>query len=57
MADVLICKVLEFSEKLSKVGTHPIGTQTIKGFNVIGKVTLMPLQRIIKKQNYHHQVI
>ena len=37
-----LCGALEFSEKLSKVGTHPIiGTQiNLKGFNVIGKVTL-----------------
>ena len=43
MADSFnLCGALEFSEKLSKVGTHPIiGTQiNLKGFNVIGKVTL-----------------
>ena len=37
-----LCGALEFSEKLSKVGTHPIiGTQiNIKAGNTIGKVTL-----------------
>ena len=37
-----MCGALEFSEKLSKVGTHPIiGTQiNIKAGNTIGKVTL-----------------
>ncbi len=37
-----LCGALEFSEKLSKVGTHPIiGTQiNLKAFNIIGKVTL-----------------
>ncbi len=37
-----LCGALEFSEKLSKVGTQPIiGTQiNLKAFNVIGKVTL-----------------
>ena len=37
-----LCGALEFSEKLSKVGTHPIiGTQiNVKAFNSIGKVTL-----------------
>ncbi len=43
LADSLnLCGALEFSEKLSKVGTQPIiGTQiNLKGFNVTGKVTL-----------------
>ena len=37
-----LCGALEFSEKLSKVGTQPIiGTQlNIKEHNIIGKVTL-----------------
>ena len=37
-----LCGALEFSEKLSKVGTQPIiGTQiNLKGQNIIGKVTL-----------------
>ena len=37
-----LCGALEFSEKLSKVGTHPIiGTQiNLKAHNVLGKVTL-----------------
>ena len=37
-----MCGALEFSEKLSKVGTHPIiGTQINLRFqNIIGKVTL-----------------
>ena len=37
-----LCGALEFSEKLSKVGTQPIiGTQiNIKDLNVTGKVTL-----------------
>ncbi len=37
-----LCGALEFSEKLSKVGTHPIiGTQiNLKAHNVIGKITL-----------------
>ena len=37
-----LCGALEFSEKLSKVGTHPIiGTQiNIKANNFVGKVTL-----------------
>ena len=37
-----LCGALEFSEKLSKVGTHPIiGTQiNIKNNNIVGKVTL-----------------
>ena len=37
-----LCGALEFSEKLSKVGTHPIiGTQiNLKGFNQTGKVSL-----------------
>tara|TARA_B100000941_G_scaffold237437_1_gene180428 strand:+ start:226 stop:3642 length:3417 start_codon:yes stop_codon:yes gene_type:complete len=37
-----LCGALEFSEKLTKVGTHPIiGTQiNIKAYNVIGKITL-----------------
>ena len=37
-----LCGALEFSEKLSKVGTHPIiGTQiNLKAYNVIGKITL-----------------
>ncbi len=37
-----LCGALEFSEKLSKAGTHPIiGTQiNLKAHNVIGKITL-----------------
>ena len=37
-----LCGALEFSEKLSKVGTQPIiGTQiNLKEQNIIGKVTL-----------------
>ncbi|MEC7169051.1 MAG: DNA polymerase III subunit alpha [Pseudomonadota bacterium] len=37
-----LCGALEFSEKLSKVGTQPIiGTQiNLKAFNVTGKITL-----------------
>ena len=37
-----LCGALEFSEKISKVGTHPIiGTQiNLKAHNVIGKITL-----------------
>ena len=37
-----LCGALEFSEKLSKVGTHPIiGTQiNLKANNIIGKITL-----------------
>ena len=37
-----LCGALEFSEKLSKVGTHPIiGTQiNLKAFNQTGKLTL-----------------
>ncbi len=37
-----LCGALEFSEKLSKVGTQPIiGTQiNLKGQNIVGKVTL-----------------
>jgi len=37
-----LCGALEFSEKLSKVGTHPIiGTQINLSFqNIVGKVTL-----------------
>ena len=37
-----LCGALEFSEKLSKVGTQPIiGTQiNIKEHNIIGKITL-----------------
>ena len=37
-----LCGALEFSEKLSKVGTHPIvGTQiNLKVNNVLGKITL-----------------
>ena len=37
-----LCGALEFSEKLSKVGTQPIiGTQiNLKAYNVIGKITL-----------------
>ncbi len=37
-----LCGALEFSEKISKVGTHPIiGTQiNLKAHNTIGKVTL-----------------
>ena len=37
-----LCGALEFSEKLSKVGTHPIiGTQlNLKAYNLIGKITL-----------------
>ena len=37
-----LCGALEFSEKLSKVGTQPIiGTQiNIKGYNFLGKITL-----------------
>ncbi len=37
-----LCGALEFSEKLSKVGTHPIiGTQiNVKEHNIIGKITL-----------------
>ena len=43
LADSLnLCGALEFSEKLSKIGTQPIiGTQiNLKGQNTIGKVTL-----------------
>ena len=41
-----LCEALEFSEKLSKVGTHPIiGTQiNIKENNTVGKVTLYNTQ-------------
>ena len=37
-----LCGALEFSEKLSKVGTQPIiGTQiNLKNQNIVGKVTL-----------------
>ncbi len=37
-----LCGALEFSEKLAKVGTHPIiGSQiNIKGYNIVGKITL-----------------
>jgi|TARA_B100001059_G_scaffold208499_1_gene220815 DNA polymerase-3 subunit alpha len=37
-----LCGALEFSEKLSKVGTHPIiGTQiNLKASNIIGKISL-----------------
>ena len=37
-----LCGALEFSEKLSKVGTQPIiGTQiNLKAYNLIGKITL-----------------
>ena len=37
-----LCGALEFSEKLSKVGTQPIiGTQiNLKAHNVVGKVTI-----------------
>ena len=53
-----LCGALEFSEKLSKVGTHPIiGTQiNLKYNNIIGKVLYMQkLKRGIKiLQNYHH---
>ena len=37
-----LCGALEFSEKLSKVGTHPlVGTQiNLKADNIVGKVTL-----------------
>ena len=37
-----LCGALEFAEKLSKVGTHPIiGTQiNLKAFNTVGKITL-----------------
>ena len=37
-----LCGALEFSEKLSKVGTQPIiGTQVnLRGQNIIGKITL-----------------
>ena len=37
-----LCGALEFSEKLSKVGTQPIiGTQiNLKEHNIIGKITL-----------------
>ena len=37
-----MCGALEFAEKLSKVGTHPIiGTQiNLKAFNTVGKITL-----------------
>ena len=36
-----LCGALEFSEKLSKVGTHPIiGTQiNLRAHNIIGKIT------------------
>ena len=43
LADSLnLCGALEFSEKLSKVGTQPIiGTQiNIKEYNIVGKITL-----------------
>ena len=43
LADSLnLCGALEFSEKLSKVGTHPIiGTQiNLKSQNITGKITL-----------------
>ena len=37
-----LCGALEFSEKLTKVGTHPIiGTQiNLRAHNIVGKVTL-----------------
>ncbi len=37
-----LCGALEFSEKLSKVGTHPIiGSQiNVKGYDILGKITL-----------------
>ena len=37
-----LCGALEFSEKLSKVGTQPIiGTQiNLRAYNTIGKITL-----------------
>ena len=37
-----LCGALEFSEKLSKVGTQPIiGTQiNLKANNIVGKITL-----------------
>ena len=37
-----LCGALEFSEKLSKVGTHPIiGTQiNLRDQNIVGKITL-----------------
>ena len=37
-----LCGALEFSEKLSKVGTHPIiGSQiNVKGHDILGKITL-----------------
>ena len=37
-----LCGALEFSEKLSKVGTHPIiGSQiNLKAYNTVGKITL-----------------
>ena len=37
-----LCGALEFSEKLSKVGTQPIiGSQiNVKGYNIIGKITI-----------------
>ena len=37
-----LCGALEFAEKLSKAGTHPIiGTQiNLKAFNTVGKITL-----------------
>ena len=43
LADTLnLCGALEFSEKLSKVGTQPIiGTQiNLKSQNIVGKITL-----------------
>ncbi len=37
-----LCGALEFSEKLSKIGTHPIiGTQiNLKAYNTVGRITL-----------------
>ena len=46
-----LCVALEFSEKLSKVGTHPIiGTQiNLKVNNIIGKLLFMQnLKRVTK---------
>ena len=44
-----LCGALEFSEKLSKVGTHPIiGTQINLRFqNIIGKVTIIIVVTVI----------
>ena len=47
---------LEFSEKISKVGTHPIiELKQSNMSDVIGKVTLYATSEIgLKSNNYHH---